>query len=194
MGGRTEQIISTFGHYILGTTAGESHGKTVCCIIENSPPGLSLSESDIQLQLKRRRPCQSAITTPRDERDRATKGSGCEFGRMCDTPTGSHNVCHDAVWTEASSGGGRSSRRETIARVVAGAVAEKRLRETYGIEMVAFVSCFDKLEALLAVCRPRRTTAAVSGAASLTACPSSREASALTQEHCKGYVVSDDEI
>ncbi|KAG8419907.1 bifunctional chorismate synthase/riboflavin reductase [NAD(P)H] aro2 [Metarhizium acridum] len=88
--------MSTFGKYFRVTTAGESHGKTVSCIIENCPPGLSLVESDIQPQLNRRRPGQSAITTPRDEKDRVTIGSGCEFGRTCDNPTGTHNVCHDA--------------------------------------------------------------------------------------------------
>lgn len=77
-------------------SAGESHGKTVSCIIENCPPGLSLVESDIQGQLNRRRPGQSAITTPRDEKDRVTIGSGCEFGRTYVNPTGSHNICHDA--------------------------------------------------------------------------------------------------
>ncbi|KAM3513472.1 hypothetical protein MY11210_002860 [Beauveria gryllotalpidicola] len=123
--------MSTFGNYFRVTTAGESHGKTVSYIIENCPPGLHLVESHIQPQLNRRRPGRSAITTPRDEKDRVTIGSGCEFGRTCDNPTGSHN---------ASSGGGRSSARETIARVAAGAVAEKWLREAYGVELVAFVS------------------------------------------------------
>ncbi|POS68843.1 chorismate synthase [Diaporthe helianthi] len=158
--------MSTFGHYFRVTTAGESHGKTVSCIIENCPPGLSLVESDIQPQLNRRRPGQSAITTPRDEKDRVTIGSGCEFGRTLGTPIlltvpNEDQRPHDygsktidlyprpshADWTylekygtKASSGGGRSSARETIGRVAAGAVAEKWLREAYGVEIVAFVS------------------------------------------------------
>ncbi|KAK2060589.1 chorismate synthase [Colletotrichum caudatum] len=64
--------MSTFGHYFRVTTAGESHDKTVSCLIENCPPGMSLSESDIQPQLNRRRPGQSAITTPRDEKYRTS--------------------------------------------------------------------------------------------------------------------------
>ncbi|KAL5089355.1 bifunctional chorismate synthase/riboflavin reductase [NAD(P)H] aro2 [Trichoderma cf. simile WF8] len=158
--------MSTFGHYFRVTTAGESHGKTVSCIIENCPPGLSLVESDIQPQLNRRRPGQSAISTPRDEKDRVTIGSGTEFGRTLGTPIlltvpNEDQRPHDygsktidlyprpshADWTylekygiKASSGGGRSSARETIARVAAGAVAEKWLREAYGVEIVAFVS------------------------------------------------------
>ncbi|PHH73309.1 hypothetical protein CDD80_3909 [Ophiocordyceps camponoti-rufipedis] len=147
-------------------SAGESHGKSVSCIIENCPPGLVLSESDIQPQLNRRRPGQSAITTPRDEKDRVTIHSGVEAGRTLGTPIlltvpnedqrpadyGGQTVDlyprpSHADWTylakygiKASSGGGRSSARETIARVAAGAVAEKWLLETYGIEIVAFVS------------------------------------------------------
>ncbi|KAK2048570.1 chorismate synthase [Colletotrichum somersetense] len=155
--------MSTFGHYFRGTYLPPS---TVSCIIKNCQPGLSLSESDIQPQLNHRRPGQSAITIPRDEKDRVTIGSGCEFGRTLGTPilltvTNKDQRPHDygsktidlyprpshADWTylekygtKASSGGGRSSARETIARVAAGAVAEKWLRETYAVEIVAFIS------------------------------------------------------
>ncbi|RDA83596.1 hypothetical protein CP532_2856 [Ophiocordyceps camponoti-leonardi (nom. inval.)] len=158
--------MSSFGHFFRVTTAGESHGKSVSCIIENCPPGLNLSESDIQPQLNRRRPGQSSITTPRDEKDRVTIHSGVEGGRTLGTPIlltvpnedqrpgdyGGKTVDlyprpSHADWTyldkygvKASSGGGRSSARETIARVAAGAVAEKWLREAYGVEIVAFVS------------------------------------------------------
>lgn len=158
--------MSAFGHFFRVTTAGESHGKSVSCIIENCPPGLALAESDIQPQLNRRRPGQSAITTPRDEKDRVTIHSGVEAGRTLGTPIllTVPNEDHrprdygdatidlyprpsHADWTylekygvKASSGGGRSSARETIARVAAGAVAEKWLRETYAIDIVAFVS------------------------------------------------------
>ncbi|KAK7421564.1 bifunctional chorismate synthase/riboflavin reductase [NAD(P)H] aro2 [Neonectria magnoliae] len=64
--------MSTFGHYFRVTTAGESHGKPVSCIIDNCPPNLALSETNIQPQLNRRRPGQSSITTPRNEKDRVT--------------------------------------------------------------------------------------------------------------------------
>ncbi|KAJ6783455.1 hypothetical protein PWT90_04360 [Aphanocladium album] len=164
--------MSSFGNYFRVTTAGESHGKCVSCIIENCPPGLALTEEDIQPQLNRRRPGQSAITTPRDEKDRVTIGSGCEFGRTLGSPITLTVLNEDqrpkdygakttdvyprpshADWTylekygiKASSGGGRSSARETIARVAAGAVAEKWLREAYGVEIVAFVSSVGKIK------------------------------------------------
>ncbi|KAF9778808.1 bifunctional chorismate synthase/riboflavin reductase [NAD(P)H] aro2 [Fusarium sp. DS 682] len=158
--------MSTFGQIFRVTTAGESHGKSVSCIIDNCPPNLSLTEADIQPQLNRRRPGQSAITTPRNEKDRVTIHSGTENGVTLGTPIlltvpnedqrprdyGNQTIDlyprpSHADWTylekygvKASSGGGRSSARETIARVAAGAVAEKWLKEAYGIEIVAFVT------------------------------------------------------
>ncbi|OAQ79690.1 chorismate synthase [Purpureocillium lilacinum] len=158
--------MSTFGHHFRVTTAGESHGKSVSCIIDNCPPNLPLTEEDIQPQLNRRRPGQSSITTPRNEKDRVTIHSGTEFGRTLGTPIlltvpnedqrprdyGDATVDvfprpSHADWTylekygvKASSGGGRSSARETIARVAAGAVADKWLRAAYGVEIVAFVT------------------------------------------------------
>ncbi|KAF4344853.1 chorismate synthase [Fusarium beomiforme] len=158
--------MSTFGHIFRVTTAGESHGKSVSCIIDNCPPNLKLTEADIQPQLNRRRPGQSAITTPRNEKDRVTIHSGTENGVTLGTPIlltvpnedqrpkdyGNQTIDlyprpSHADWTylekygvKASSGGGRSSARETIARVAAGAVAEKWLKEAYGIEIVAFVT------------------------------------------------------
>ncbi|KAL7931733.1 chorismate synthase [Trichoderma chlorosporum] len=158
--------MSSFGHYFKVTTAGESHGKSVSCIIENCPPNLALTEADIQPQLDRRRPGQSDITTPRNEKDRVTIHSGTENGVSLGTPIlltvpnedqrpkdyGNKTIDvyprpSHADWTylekygiKASSGGGRSSARETIGRVAAGAVAEKWLREAYGVEIVAFVS------------------------------------------------------
>ncbi|PIA14537.1 chorismate synthase [Coemansia reversa NRRL 1564] len=156
--------MSTFGKAFRVTTYGESHCKSVGCIIDGVPPGLALTENDIQVQLTRRRPGQSNLTTPRNEKDRVAIESGCEFGYTLGTP-----ICltvqnqdqrpHDytetdfyprpshADWTylqkygvKASSGGGRSSARETIGRVAGGAVAEKYLSEVYGVEIVAFVS------------------------------------------------------
>ncbi|KAF4450141.1 chorismate synthase [Fusarium austroafricanum] len=158
--------MSTFGHLFRVTTAGESHGKSVSCIIDGCPPNLSLTEADVQPQLNRRRPGQSAITTPRNEKDRVTIHSGTENGVTLGTPIlltvpnedqrpkdyGDKTIDlyprpSHADWTylekygvKASSGGGRSSARETIARVAAGAVAEKWLKEAYGIEIVAFVT------------------------------------------------------
>jgi chorismate synthase len=127
---------------------------------------MALTEDDIQPQMTRRRPGQSAITTPRDEKDRVEIQSGTEFGVTLGTPIGLKvmnenqrkqdygNKTMDmyprpshADWTylekygvKASSGGGRSSARETIGRVAAGAIAEKYLRQAYGIEIVAFTA------------------------------------------------------
>ncbi|KAK1837714.1 chorismate synthase, partial [Colletotrichum chrysophilum] len=158
--------MSTFGNYFKVTTYGESHGKSVGVIVDGVPPGLTLTESDVQPQLNRRRPGQSALTTPRNEKDRVVIQSGTEFGVTLGTPLGMIVQNEDqrpkdygnstmdmyprpshADWTylekygvKASSGGGRSSARETIARVAAGAVAEKYLREAYGTTITAFTT------------------------------------------------------
>lgn len=139
-------------------------------IIDGCPPGLPLTEDDIQPQLTRRRPGQSAISTPRDEKDKVEIQSGTEYGVTLGTPIAlrvlnENQRPHDykgdkmdlfprpshADWTylekygvKASSGGGRSSARETICRVAAGAIAEKVLRESYGVEIVAFTSSIGK--------------------------------------------------
>lgn len=158
--------MSTFGQYFRVTTYGESHGKSVGCIVDGVPPGLLLSEQDIQPQMTRRRPGQSALTTPRNEKDRVEIQSGTEFGITLGTPIGLRVLNEDqrpkdygsktmdmyprpshADWTylekygvKASSGGGRSSARETIGRVAAGAIAEKFLKVAYGVEIVAWTN------------------------------------------------------
>ncbi|KFA74725.1 hypothetical protein S40288_03958 [Stachybotrys chartarum IBT 40288] len=134
--------MSSFGHYLRVTTAGESHGKSVSCIIDNCPPGLALTEDDIQPQLTRRRPGQSSITTPRNEKDRDQRPQdyGDQTIDLFPRPSHADWTYLEKYGTKASSGGGRSSARETIARVAAGAVAEKWLREIYGVEIVAFVT------------------------------------------------------
>lgn len=145
---------------------GESHCRSVGAIIDGCPPGMELTEADIQPQMTRRRPGQSALTTPRDEKDRVEIQSGTEFGITLGTPIGLLVKNEDqrpkdygnstmdlfprpshADWTylekygvKASSGGGRSSARETIGRVAAGAIAEKYLRLAHGIEIVAWTS------------------------------------------------------
>ncbi len=127
---------------------------------------MELTEADIQPQLTRRRPGQSALTTPRDEKDRVMIQSGTEFGITLGTPIGlmvknedqrpkdyggstmdmyprpSHAdyTYQEKYGVRASSGGGRSSARETIARVAAGAIAEKYLSLAHDVEIVAFVS------------------------------------------------------
>ncbi|KAI9815116.1 MAG: bifunctional chorismate synthase/riboflavin reductase [NAD(P)H] aro2 [Pycnora praestabilis] len=159
--------MSTFGEFFRVTTYGESHCRSVGAIVDGCPPGMELSaEEDIQPQMTRRRPGQSALTTPRDEKDRVEIQSGTEFGITLGTPIGLRVLNQDQrphdygsstmdmyprpshadfTYTEkygvrASSGGGRSSARETIGRVAAGAIAEKYLQLAHGIEITAFVS------------------------------------------------------
>ncbi|KAI1139924.1 chorismate synthase [Hypoxylon sp. FL0543] len=158
--------MSTFGSAFRVTTYGESHCRSVGCIVDGCPPGMELTEDDIQPQMNRRRPGQSNITTPRNEKDRVAIQSGTEFGVTLGTPIGLVVLNEDqrpkdygnntmdrfprpshADWTylekygvKASSGGGRSSARETIGRVAAGAIAEKYLKLAFGVEITAFVS------------------------------------------------------
>lgn len=136
--------MSSFGHSFRVTTYGESHCPSVGCIVDGVPPGLPLTEDDIQPQMTRRRPGQSALTTPRNEQDLVQIQSGTEFGITLGTPiamivrnkdqrpgdygagAGKRNIDQfprpshaDFTYLEkygvkASSGGGRSSARETI--------------------------------------------------------------------------------
>ncbi len=162
---------STFGTLFRATTFGESHGKGVGVIVDGCPPGLTLSEKDIQPQLDRRRPGQTRLTTDREEADRVTILSGVENGRVLGTPIAMCVANRDqrpddyaplsaiprpshADYTyqmkygiRTSSGGGRSSARETIGRVAAGAIADKFLHENYGIEIVAWVSSVGNISA-----------------------------------------------
>ncbi|GEQ67442.1 hypothetical protein JCM33374_g1107 [Metschnikowia sp. JCM 33374] len=156
--------MSTFGNIFRVTTYGESHCKSVGCIVDGCPPGLELTEADIQPQLSRRRPGQSALSTPRDEKDKVQIQSGTEHGRTLGSPIGMLVLNQDhrpkdysetdlyprpshADYTyiqkygvKSASGGGRSSARETIGRVAAGAIAEKVLQKANNVEIVAFVS------------------------------------------------------
>ncbi|KAI9512308.1 chorismate synthase [Russula earlei] len=161
--------MSSFGTLFRVTTYGESHCASVGAIIDGCPPGLALSAQDVQSQLSRRRPGQSNLTTPRDEKDLVHLQSGIEHGVTLGTPIGLLVKNEDqrpkdysetdlyprpshADYTylqkygvKASSGGGRSSARETIGRVAAGAIAEKYLRQAHGIQIVAFVSSVGKV-------------------------------------------------
>lgn len=156
--------MSTFGHIFRVTTYGESHCKSVGCIVDGVPPGMSLTEQDIQPQLTRRRPGQSKLSTPRNEKDRVEIQSGIEFDKTLGTPIAMliRNEDHrphdysdmdnyprpshaDFTYLEkynlkASSGGGRASARETIGRVAAGAIAEKFLFQVSNVQIVAFVT------------------------------------------------------
>ena len=163
---------SSLGTLFRVSTFGESHGIGVGAIVDGCPAGLQLSEADIQPQLDRRRPGQSDLTTPREEADQVTILSGVENGLTLGTPIGllvhnkdqrpgdygemdlvprpSHaDFTYQAKYgIRASSGGGRSSARETIGRVAAGAIAEKILREEWGVEIVAWVSSVGAEEAV----------------------------------------------
>jgi len=162
---------STFGTLFRVTTFGESHCKGVGVVIDGCPPNMRLTENDIQPQLDRRRPGQSRLTTERSETDRVSILSGVENGKTLGTPVAllvanqdqrpaDYRAMRDiprpshADFTyqrkygiRASSGGGRSSARETIGRVAAGAVAEKYLQKTFGVRIVAWVSAVGKIDA-----------------------------------------------
>ena len=162
--------MSTFGNIFRVTTYGESHCKSVGCIVDGCPPGLALTEDDIQPQLSRRRPGQSKLSTPRNEKDQVHIQSGTENGLTLGSPIGmlvqnEDHRPHDysetdlyprpshADWTyiqkygvKSTSGGGRSSARETVGRVAAGAIAEKILTTANNVEIVAFVSSIGEIE------------------------------------------------
>ncbi len=162
---------STLGTLFKVSTYGESHGKAVGAIVDGCPANIMLSEGDIQPQLTRRRPGQSDMTTPRDEADRVTILSGVENGKTLGTPIGlmvnnrdqrpgdyqeMDNVPRPShadftyqmkYGNRAASGGGRSSARETIGRVAAGAIAEKILAERFGTRITAWVSSVGNIDA-----------------------------------------------
>jgi len=163
---------STFGTLLKVMTFGESHGKGVGAVLDGCPSNIHLSEADIQHELDRRRPGQSKLTTKREEPDRVTILSGVENGKTLGVPIGLLVANKDqkpgdydamqfvprpshADYTyqmkygiRSASGGGRSSARETVGRVAAGAIAEKFLFETFGIEIVAWVQSVGDVEAL----------------------------------------------
>jgi chorismate synthase len=168
---RENFMSSSFGTLFRVTTFGESHCKAVGVVIDGCPPGLSLTEEDIQPQLNRRRPGQSALSTDRQEADQVVILSGTENGKTLGTPIALHVANKDhrpkdygsmqniprpshADYTyqikygiKASSGGGRSSARETIGTVSSGEVAYKVLKERYGIEIVAWVASVGEIDA-----------------------------------------------
>lgn len=156
-------MANTFGHLFRITTWGESHGGGVGVVVDGCPPRLALSEADIQPDLDRRRPGQSAIVTPRKEGDTVQILSGTFEGLTLGTPISMWVKNEDArpeaysemaskfrpshadytyqakYGTRAWPGGGRTSARETIGRVAGGAVARKLLRERFGVELLACV-------------------------------------------------------
>src|SRR5208282_3927924 len=156
-------MVNSFGQLFRITTWGESHGGGVGVVIDGCPPRLGLEEADIQPDLDRRRPGQSAIVSPRKEADRVEILSGTFEGKTLGTPICLWVKNEDArpeAYTEMATkfrpshadytyqakfgirawpGGGRTSARETIGRVAAGAIARKILRQRYGVEILAYV-------------------------------------------------------
>ncbi|GBF99952.1 chorismate synthase [Raphidocelis subcapitata] len=155
---------STYGNAFRVTTFGESHGKGVGCVVDGVPPRLAITTEEVQKELDRRRPGQSIITTPRKEEDTCEILSGVADGVTLGTPIAvlvrnkdqrsgdysemsvAYRPSHaDATYDfkygiRAVAGGGRSSARETIGRVAAGAIAKKLLSEVAGTEVLAYVS------------------------------------------------------
>ncbi len=162
---------SSFGKLLRISTFGESHGGGVGVILEGCPPRLELDIEKIQMELDRRRPGQSKITTPRKEKDQVEILSGLVGGQTLGTPiamivrnkdqrpndyqelTGAFRPSHaDATYNakygiQALSGGGRASARETIGRVAAGAIAKQILLKANNSEVIAWVKRVHNIEA-----------------------------------------------
>lgn len=170
---------SSMGTLFRISTWGESHGGGVGVVVDGCPSRLPLEPSDIQVELDRRRPGQSRITTQRKESDRVEILSGVQEGLTLGTPIllmvrnedarerdyeemrtkyrPSHaDYAYDEKYgIRAWSGGGRASARETLGRVAAGAIARKILALRYGVEMVAWV---DRVHGLAARVDPNLVT------------------------------------
>ena len=160
---------SSFGNIFKITTWGESHGKGVGVVVDGCPAGIPLCEEDIQIYLNRRKPGQSKFTTPRKEDDAVEILSGVFEGKTTGTPIsmvvwnknqlskdyseiasyyrpGHADFCFDEKYGFRDyRGGGRSSARETIGRVAAGAIAAKLLKEL-GIEILTYTKAIGPVE------------------------------------------------
>ncbi len=155
---------NTFGKLFQVTTFGESHGLALGCIVDGCPPGLELTEADLQVDLDRRKPGTSKYTTQRKEPDQVEILSGVFEGKTTGTPIGlliRNTDQKSKDYSEISQkfrpahadytyqqkygirdyrGGGRSSARETAMRVAAGAIAKKYLQARHGIQVRGYVS------------------------------------------------------
>lgn len=155
---------NTFGTLFTVTSFGESHGPALGAIVDGCPPGMALSEADLQHDLDRRKPGTSRHTTQRRESDAVQILSGVFEGKTTGTPIGLliHNEDQrskdyskimdrfrpghaDYTYQQKYGirdyrGGGRSSARETALRVAAGAIAKKYLRERYGVEIRGYLA------------------------------------------------------
>ena len=155
---------NSYGKLFTVTSFGESHGKALGCIVDGCPPGLELTEADLQHELDRRKPGKSRHTTQRRETDEVEILSGIFEGRTTGTPIGLlvHNIDQrskdyskimdrfrpghaDYTYQQKYGfrdyrGGGRSSARETAMRVAAGAIARKYLQERCGISIRGYLA------------------------------------------------------
>jgi chorismate synthase len=155
---------NTFGRVFTVTSFGESHGAALGCIVDGCPPGLALAETDLQKDVDRRRPGTSQYTTQRRESDTVRILSGVFDGKTTGTPIGllvenedqrsrDYEKIKDrfrpghADYTYQQKygvrdyrGGGRSSARETVMRVAAGAIARKYLRERLGVTIRGYLA------------------------------------------------------
>ncbi len=155
---------NTFGRIFTVTSFGESHGAALGCIVDGCPPGLALSEADLQADVDRRRPGTSKFTSQRKEPDTVRILSGVFEGRTTGTPIGllvenedprtrDYEKIKDrfrpghADYTYQQKygfrdyrGGGRSSARETVMRVAAGAIARKYLGERVGVRIHGYLA------------------------------------------------------
>ena len=164
-------LSNTFGQIFKITTWGESHGTAVGVTIDGCPPGIEITENEIQFELNRRRPGQSEITTQRKESDIAEILSGVFEGKSLGSPIHisvtnedakskdyeplkniyrpSHaDYTYDAKYGIRNwKGGGRASARETIGRVAAGGIAKKILKMKYDLEIIGYVKSIKDITA-----------------------------------------------
>ena len=162
---------NSFGKLFTVTSFGESHGPAIGCIVDGCPPGLALSEADLQGDLDRRKPGQSRHTTQRREADEVQILSGVFEGRTTGTPIGLiiHNTDQrskdyseimdrfrpghaDYTYQQKYGlrdyrGGGRSSARETAMRVAAGGIAKKYLAEKLGVSIRGYLAQLGPIKA-----------------------------------------------
>jgi len=161
---------NSIGKLFTVSSFGESHGKAIGCIVDGCPPGLALSEEDLQNDLERRRPGKSRHTTQRREPDQVEILSGTFEGKTTGAPIGLIIYNQDARSKDYSDimdkfrpghadytylkkyglrdyrGGGRSSARETAMRVAAGGIARKYLHEKFGIKIQAYLAQLGEIE------------------------------------------------
>ena len=162
---------NSYGKLFTVTSFGESHGHSIGCIVDGCPPGMELSEADIQGDLDRRKPGTSRHTTQRREADEVQILSGTFEGKTTGTPIAmmiKNTDQRSKDYTDIMNsfrpghadytyykkygfrdyrGGGRSSARETAMRVAAGGVAKKYLKERYGIEVKGYLSQLGPIKA-----------------------------------------------